>query len=135
SSHNVRVTFSVCLTVRGDVARQPHGPFASELLDQVPRLARLAGVEAGGRLVEDEGVGLVHYRLGQAYPLAETTREPADDLLASVGEAACIDRVVDVCASPRWRHTAQLAHQRQEAGHAHLVVERRGLRQVADAAA
>src|SRR5256885_2909516 len=128
-------SFAGAFDLREDVARQHHGPVASELLDQVPRLARLARVEAGGRLVEDERAVLLDYRLGQAYPLAEAAREPADALLASVAEPACTDRVIDTCASPRWRHTAQLAHQRQEAGHAHLVVERRGLRQVADAAA
>src|SRR5256885_5228486 len=52
-------SFAGCLDLREDVARQHHGPVASELLDQVPRLARLAGVEAGGRLVEGEGVGVV----------------------------------------------------------------------------
>src|SRR6266704_1758297 len=83
------------LDLREDVAREHNRPVAPELLDQVARLARLAGVETGGRLVEDEGLGLVHYRLRQAHALAKTTREPADDLVPPLAKPACVDRVID----------------------------------------
>ena len=108
---------------------------APELLDEVARLARLARVEARGRLVEDQRLGFVDDRLREADPLPQPARQPADHLVAAFVEAARLDRVVDARASPRRRHAAQLAHQLEEAGDAHLVVERRGLRQVADAAA
>ena len=55
-----------------DVTRQDDRSVASKLPDQVARLASLAGVEPRGRLVEDEGLGLVHDRLRQPHALAKS---------------------------------------------------------------
>ena len=50
---------------------------AGELLDELPRFDDLLGVEAGGRLVEDEDVGVVDQRLREADALLVALREPA----------------------------------------------------------
>ena len=49
---------------------------AGQVLDQLTGLDDLLGVEAGGRLVEDEDVGIVDQRLRQADALLVALREP-----------------------------------------------------------
>ena len=51
-----------------------------EVLDQVAHLANLIWVEAARRFVEDQQIGFVDERVGQANALPETFRERADDL-------------------------------------------------------
>ena len=62
-----------------DVRREQDRVPVAQLADQVADLADLDRVEPGGRLVEDQDVGVVDQRLGQADPLAEPSREVAED--------------------------------------------------------
>ena len=68
-----------------DMARENHGLFAAEIPDELPDLDDLLRVEAEGRLIEDENLGIVQYRLGDAHallvPLRELADRPAGDLL------------------------------------------------------
>ena len=93
------------------------------------------GIEARGRLVEDQRIGLVDDRLGEPDTLPEAPGEATDHLRSPVLQTARFDRIGDSLTPPRRRDAAQLAHQLEEAVHAHLVVERRGFGKVADPAA
>ena len=67
-----------------DVRAEDDRVIAGELLDQLARLDDLLRVEAGGRLVEDQHVGVVDQRLRQADALLVALRQ-----LASTGGSPC----------------------------------------------
>ena len=46
------------------MSREEDGVVLAEILDQVAHGADLIGIEADGRLVEDEQVGVVHHGIG-----------------------------------------------------------------------
>ena len=66
------------LDLRHDVSREQDRMPIAQLADQGANLADLDRVEARGRLVEDQDVGVVDQRLGQADPLPEAPREVAE---------------------------------------------------------
>ncbi len=68
------------------------------------RTARIwFGIEADGRLVEDEQIGIVHHGIGQADALAVAFGKRADDLVFDVLEAAKLlhrlDALLDFAAA------------------------------------
>ena len=67
----------------------------AKTLDQVAHFDDLLGVEADGRLVENDHVGIVHQRLRQADALLVSAREPLDQLVALVGDVGFLQGVVD----------------------------------------
>jgi hypothetical protein len=93
------------------------------------------GVEAARRLVEDQHVGLVHHRLGEADALAIALRQLEDVLAGHEREAAQPDDPVDLGPDRAARHAPDLGGEAQVVVDPHLGVERRRLGQVADLAA
>ena len=59
-------------------------PLAGELVDLVPELAPRLRVDAGGRLVEQQQLRLVHHAGGQRQPLLPAAGERAGELVAAV---------------------------------------------------
>ena len=51
------------------MTRENHGLFPAEIPDELPDLDDLLRVEAEGRFVEDEDLGIVQGRLGDAHAL------------------------------------------------------------------
>ena len=69
------------------VGRDQHGEaFAGEVVDHVPELAARLGVDAGGRLVEQEELRLVQDAGGEREALLPAAGELAGELAAPVGE-------------------------------------------------
>ena len=71
---------------------------SAELADQFADLADLVGIEAVGRLVEDQQFGIVDEGVGQSDALAVAFRERLDHLAADRFEAAGVDHVADPAA-------------------------------------
>ena len=69
--------WQVCDDLREDVRAQDDRVIAGEFLDELARFDDLLRVEAGGRLVEDQDVGVVDERLRQADALPVALRELA----------------------------------------------------------
>ena len=102
----------------------------SQLPDQVADLADLDRIEPGGRLVEDQDVGIVNHRLGQAHALAKPARKVAEDPVLDLGQAAPRDHLADRQPPLRASHVLELGPVAKILGDAHLVVERHVFRQV-----
>jgi hypothetical protein len=83
--------------VRGEEDRRALG---LELADQVPEAVPGLGVEARGRLVEEEELGAADDPEGHVHPPALAARERAEERARLLGEADGLDRGVDV-ARPR----------------------------------
>ena len=79
-----------------------------EPVEQSPQLAAEHRVQADGRLVEDEQVGLAEQGDGEAHPGELATAEPVDHLVGVAAELDGLDGPVD-------RVRAQAAHPGEEA--------------------
>ena len=81
--------WQVCDDLGQDVRAQDDRVIAGELLDQLARLDDLLRVEAGGRLVEDQHVGVVDQRLREADALPVALRQLAAQAVAPCRRCAC----------------------------------------------
>ena len=71
-------------------------PAVGEPVEQRPEVLAQDRVEADRRLVEHQQVGRAEQRDGEAGPAALAAAEPADDLVAVVGEVDRVDDPVDL---------------------------------------
>ena len=69
-------------------------PFAVELPQDVPQREPALGVEAGGRLVEEEHGGPVEDRPGDHQPLGHPAREGVDRCLRPLGQLELLEQLV-----------------------------------------
>ena len=81
-----------------DVGAQDDGVIARQAADQVAGLDDLLGVEAGGRLVQDQDVGVVDERLGQPDALPVALRQLAAVPVRHVGHVRALQDGVDALA-------------------------------------
>ncbi len=116
-----------------DVGGEHDGVLAGERLDQLPHLDDLGGIEADGGLVEDEHLRVAEQRLGEAHslPLAlgEVPDHPLDELVA----VGLLRHPLDLDAARLGGDALDRGDEGQVVAHRHLRIERRVLRQVADA--
>ncbi len=116
-----------------DVGGEEDRPVPPELLDEVPDLAHLVGIEADGRLVEDEDLGIVGEDVGEADALAVALGEMADDAVRDVGDPHALEGPED---PPRPLPEGDLLQPRpepEEVRDPHLLVEGDVLGEVPDA--
>ena len=106
---------------------------AVEAADERAHLHVLHRVEAAGRLVEEEHVRVVHQRLGHAHPLPVAVAEGGDALGVVGREPGALLGLPHPRADASRRHPAQRGDEGEVLAHRHLLVERRGLGQEADA--
>ena len=78
--------------VAGDQDRLAHPP---QLVQQRLHLEPGPGVEARGRLVEDQDRRVVDQRLGQAEPLLHPLGEAVDVVVALVGQVEQLEHLAD----------------------------------------
>ena len=124
-----------CLDLAQDVRREQHGLLATELAHERAHPHDLARVEAAGRLVEDEHIGIPEQRLGEADALPEALREGTDRPAGMHTDPACVDDAADLATALAAIETVQTGHELEVPIDAHGAVERRGLGQVPDAPA
>ena len=75
------------------VGRDQHGePVGGERVDLVPELAPRLGIDAGGRLVEQQQLRARQRAGAERQPLLPAARQFAGDLLLAAGEAEPLDR-------------------------------------------
>ena len=74
--------------------RQQHRDVALlELADDLQQLDRRLRIEAGGRLVEDRDLRVLHQDFGKAEPLPHAARERRDPLVGDVVQPDVVERV------------------------------------------
>ena len=78
-----------------DVRAENDGVIAGKAFDQLARFDDLFRVEAGGRLVQNQHVGIVDDRLRQPDALPIAFRKLADQLLPHIGDGAALANFVD----------------------------------------
>ena len=91
--------------VAHDVRRQDHDDVGGDVGEQVVEAHALLGVEARGRLVDDDELRIAEQRLRDAEALAHAAGEAAELLLAHVVEVDAVQQRVD-------RFAARLARRR-----------------------
>jgi hypothetical protein len=105
----------------------------ASFFDQLPRLDDLLGVETGRGLVENQHVGVVYERLGEADALPVASRQLRALPVGHVGDARAIHHALDALAPFARRHALDLRHERQVFSNRHVGVQWRRLRQIAGA--
>ena len=88
-----------------DVAGEQDGVLAAQRLDGRAHLHDLHRVEAAGRLVEDEELGLVHQRLRHADALPVAVRQAGDELVVDLAGGGLLLRLGDRARRRRPRAT------------------------------
>ena len=115
-----------------DVGGEQDGLALAQLADGLADLVNLVGVQAGGRLVEDQHVRLVQQHLGHAHPLAITARQLADGLADDAAQGAKFNHRLDPLALPRGRQAAGVGKELEQAAGRHVGIQRAVFRQVAE---
>ncbi len=116
--------------VGGDDDRLVGGHLADELADVV----LLVRIEAVGRLVHDQNLGVVQDGLGNADAALEAFRERFDALIENTAEAGLLDRGGDARAAVVACVSTNLSDEGQEARGRHVGVGRRAFGNVTRAA-
>ena len=120
--------------LREDVAREEDGVLPAEHLDGRAHLDDLHRVEAAGRLVEDQELGLVHQRLGHADALPVAVRQAGDQLVVHLAGGGLLLRFGHRARRVAGGDAAQLRGEGQVPPDGHLAVERRRVGEKPDAA-
>ncbi len=107
----------------------------AELADELANGDDLLRIEADGRLVEDQHLGVVQDRSGEPDALAVSLRERADHLPADVGEEAALERFAEPLAARAAIHPLEAGAVGEVLPDAHLGVAGDALRQVTQIAA
>ena len=94
------------------------------LVDEAEHRAGRLGVEARGRLVEQEEVGLVEHRPGQREAGAHAGGVPADLQVEGVGDAEALRRLGDALVDQAGLHPEQRRRVLEVVGAGETVVER-----------
>ena len=102
-----------------------------QAFDQLARLDDLFGVEAGGRLIKNQHVGVVHQRLRQADALPVAFRELSAAAVCHVGDARLLHHLVDARLATGPRDPLDARDKRQVLAHRHFGIERRCFGKVA----
>ena len=75
--------------------RQQHRDVAMlEIADDLQQLQRRLRIEAGGRLVQDRDLGVLHQDFGEPEPLAHAAREGVDRLVGNLLQADMVERLL-----------------------------------------
>jgi hypothetical protein len=117
------------------VRGEDDGPVLRERPEQRPNPDDLRRVQAARRLVQDEDLGVVQHRLGEPDPLPVALGERAEDAAFPADEAHALHRLPDGPGPPRARNLPNLGDKGEIIANRQLRVERRCLREVADATA
>ena len=105
------------------------------MVNQPANFVNLARVETDGRFVEHQHRRIVNQRLRQADALSIALRELSANPMRHVSEAANLEHVLERGFDLRARDVAQFRDEPQIGLDAHVGIERRIFRQVADFAA
>ena len=102
--------------------------------DQLPHLVLLVGIESVGGLVEDQHVGIVHQRLGDADAPLEALGEGIDALVPDVGEIDALDQFGKPVVGLALGQSVHAGDEAEKVGDAHVGIGRRAFRQIAEPA-
>jgi hypothetical protein len=114
------------------VGAEDDGVVAGEVLEQVADLDDLGGVEAAGRLIEDQDIGIVDDGLSDADALAVALGELADQLGADLAERAFADDVIDARFDVALRDALELSDEQEVLDDLHFGVDGGSFREVPD---
>ncbi len=107
---------------------------AAQLLEVVEDGVAALRIDADGRLVEDQDVGVVDQRGGDVEAPLHAAAEGRRLVLGAIGQADQLQRRVDALAQQRAGEAVERAEQLQVGGGAEVLVDRELLRHDADAA-
>ena len=99
----------------------------AQLAEELAQLDPGARIEPGGRLVEQQHLGVVDERVGEAQPLLHAAREALDVGVALVAEVDEVEQVADHLAPPGGRDAVAAGEEVQVLPDPHVVVDTEGV--------
>ena len=115
-----------------DVSGKQNGLGLAEAFDQLADFVFLVGIKAIGGLIKNEHGGIVQESLGQAGTVAVAFRKGVDGLLGDAFEEASLNGFFDSAFFRGSTQVADISAEIEESRDGHVIVERRGFRQVAN---
>src|SRR5438270_12940647 len=114
-----------------DVRRKEHGlSLLTEVLKDVLHLARAERVEADGRLIKKENLGIVEQGRRQRYLLPHAARIRSQEVIGAVLQAEELEQRLDPPVASRALDVIEVTRKLEELTGAQLVVERGGVRHI-----
>ncbi len=104
----------------------------AESLDQLADFVLLIRIEAIGGLIENQHLGIVQKRLGEAGAMAIALRERIDRLVSDGIEKTSLNRAIDRLRFCRADEIADIGAEFQKADDRHVIVKRCGFGEIAD---
>ena len=104
----------------------------AELLEQAADLDPRARVQAAGRLVEDQHLGVVQEHAGQAQPLRHAAGKAGDEGLALVAQVDQVEHLVADLLPPRTLDAVGRGEKLQVLDDLHVVIDAEEVGHVAD---
>ena len=117
------------------VRRDEHGVVAPQVFDELAHGADLVRVQADRRLVQNDKLGLVDERIGEADTLAIAFRQITDDFTADVRQRALLHHNFDPFAALANPQAFQPGSKLEIFAHSHVEVQRIVFRHVTNPAA
>ena len=117
-----------------DVGGEHHGVVLAQAGDQLADLDDLLGIKADSRLIHDDDLGVAHQRLRHAHALLVALGEVADQAMAHIGDLDQVVKIIQMRFLALAAHFLDFADELQVFFYRHIHIQRRQLRQVADAA-
>ena len=114
------------------MGRENDRSLRAQVTDQPANLYHLGRVETNRRLVEDQNLGFVHQRLGNADPLAVALGQVADDTTADLPQAAGFNGGADRAFAFRAGDVFCLGHKIQKALNRQVGIHRYPFGKIAD---
>ena len=116
-----------------DVGGNHDGLVRRHLLDHLAYMVFLVRIEAVGRFVQDQHVRIVQQGLGQAHPPGKALGQGLDRLIEHGGKLRHLDDPAHGLRPAGAAQAPARADEIQKAARRHVGIERRALRQIADA--
>ena len=119
--------------LRQNMGTQYNRMLLSKPADQFPNLDDLLGIQADHGFIQNQNLRIPKQSLGQSHSLLIAFGQMADQAVLHVLDAAFAHDALHLAAPVIFRHLFQLCSKAQIFQHSHIRIERRNLRQVADA--
>ena len=118
--------------LRQNMGAEDHGMILPQLADQITDLDDLFRIQAYGRLIQNDALGVAQDCLCETDSLPVTFGQVLDQTLLHIGDLCHFHDLINLLLPLFFRHFFQFCHEIQIFSDSHVNIQRRKLRQITD---